>query len=457
MDRRLDAAALEARLRKDHRSLFQGGSVNYAIFSGGAKVNGFTMAGWAEERTQILSSRRGLDLAASVVAHSVTATRIARRLAVEGAEALLDLFRQSTRVGRYQHEGTFLWHRVGVSIGAREHGTWGTLLDIARGIPSIYTCYSDFDEIAHRRGPEGASALRALEELDRTIACVFAGAGATPELRYDLYVLSDHGHVATHPFEQVTGMTLGDYLAFAEPAGQGAPIVPPEAARRMNRYRRWDRLAQALPRRMQAAVRQVGREVARALLESRADADCLRLLDEVVCIEAGDIAHLYLGGGATPLTLSAIEERFGRLLNVVTCCPSVGIVAVRGGRAGYAFFFGRKIDLADPEAAGALSLGYGGRQTAEFLAKMLPLPSAGDLVVYGNGLPRHSVAFAWEFGSHGGVAREEVETFVIHPRRVRFDLASIKGGADLHDFLASEYGVGQRTREPVGPISSPDR
>jgi hypothetical protein len=60
-------------------------------------------------------------------------------------------------------------------------------------------------------------------------------------------------------------------------------------------------------------------------------------------------------------------------------------------------------------------------------------------VAYGNGLPGEDVAFAWEFGSHAGVGRREVETFIIHPAGASFDFAGVKHGADLHEFFVNTY------------------
>jgi hypothetical protein len=55
---------------------------------------------------------------------------------------------------------------------------------------------------------------------------------------------------------------------------------------------------------------------------------------------------------------------------------------------------------------------------ANYLADLVSLPASGDLVVGGwRGEGKTPVAYAWEFGSHGGVAPEEIETFFLHPPR----------------------------------------
>jgi len=448
MDRADDAAAVEARLTGGGEKLLHGGSINFAVFSGGAEVNGFSMAGWAAERVNLIS--KGYDrwhLAAATVAHSFTAARIVERLAKETGSLLFDLMRQSALVGRLQHEPTFLLHRLELGVGAREAATWGAVLDIARGVPAIYTCFGDYDEIAHRRGPDSEAALAALWGIDRALARILAAGAAAPDMNYDFYVVADHGQVPTRPFEMATGTRLADYLVMARPSPDGIPRVPDEALRCLQRMRLAEKSSTFVPKSFRERTRLLAVELARSLGQCRRDAETLRMLDEIECVDAGDIAHVYLGHETRPLVLEEIAQRYPRVLEVATRCPAIGIVAVRGGRAGYAWFRGERIDLAEPAEVSRLRLGYGGRMAGEFIAKMLRIPSAGDLVVYGNGLEEGDVAFAWEFGSHAGIAREEVETFVLHAADVKYDFSRVQHGADLHEYFVSTYK--QRAERPT--------
>jgi hypothetical protein len=444
MDRAEDAAAVEAKLMAQGPGLLEHGSASFSIFSGGAKVDGFSMAGWAARpRLRILAGLDPWYLAAGAVAHSRTAARIAGRVVREGGAALFDLIRQSAQVGRLQHEPGFFLRRVGLSIGAREAAIFGAALSMAQGVPANYICFGDYDEIAHRRGPDAPDACEALRGIDRAVAHIFAAAAAVPELGYDLYVVSDHGQVRTLPFEGATGLGLLDYLALAVPGHEGAPEVNEEAARQMGRLRALGRIAQSLPSTLEAKARALAGEMAHSIAGGwrRAD-DGARLLEEAVCVDAGDIAHLYLGRESRPLTEGEIAKRYPRLLAVVTRCPAVGMVAVRSERGAVAYRNGRRYELSEPASLSrAFDLGYGAARAAAFVSAVVGLPSAGDLVVYGNGLPSRDVAFSWEFGSHAGVASDEVETFVLHPKAIAYDFTQVAHGADLHDFLIDQYGV----------------
>lgn len=451
MDSASDAASVESNLRAHGQALLRRGSAAFSIFPGGAPMNAFSRSPWGGGEVRFVDPALRHDhwqLCAATAAHSLTAARIVRRLVFESLPALADTVRWSRGIGRWQHEPTFFLNRVGLAVGAREAATWGTVLDMARGVPAVYTCFSDYDEIAHRRQPDAESAFDALGGIDWSLEHIFAAAEVMPERRYDFYVLSDHGQVVTEPFEAVTGAGLIDYLALARVSRTGAPPwVDAAAARRARRLRSIERAATGA---MGAPTRRrVQREVldmARALKwpgEKKGDGEALLELEKIECVEAGDLAHVYLGGEARPLECADIERRFPNILRLLVETPAIGVVAARQGAGGVAFWRRRRFDLMDAADCQALDLGYGGDMTRAFLLKMLSLPSAGDLVVYGNGADiggRH-VAFSWEFGSHAGIGREEVETFVIHPAAIEVDFGRLHHSAELHRFFRDRYGV----------------
>jgi hypothetical protein len=88
---------------------------------------------------------------------------------------------------------------------------------------------------------------------------------------------------------------------------------------------------------------------------------------------------------------------------------------VRGGARGFALVRGEVVDLADPAEVARLPHPEPA-VLAAYLSDLLALRDSGDIVVQGwRGEAREIVAYAWEFGSHGGVAPEELECFVAHP------------------------------------------
>ncbi|MGC4114414.1 MAG: cell envelope integrity protein TolA [Myxococcales bacterium] len=444
MDRSDDAQVVEAALKSQGEGLLNNGSASFSVFSGGAPMNAFCRSAWAEdEEVRLVTHRDRWHLAAAAVTTSVLVARLIGGVFQEAGSGLVDLFRQIHLVKRLRHEPTFLLHRIGLSLGAREAATWTAVLDIARGVPGMYLCFGDYDEIAHRRGPDSRLAMLALWGIDRALARIFAAAAAVPEMGYDFFVVADHGQVRTRPFEDAAGLSLVDWLAAAQPSADGgAPRVPDELARSIARMRAVDRAAESLPGEgLRARAREAALEAARAIAHAKGDGQALRRLDEMEVVEAGDIAHVYLGREKRPLQLEEIRRRWPRVLALLVRSPSVGLVAARDGRGTAAWFRGERLDLSDPADAAKLDLGYGGARAAGFVHDVAQLPSAGDLVVYGNGLPGPDVAFPWEFGSHAGIAQQEVETFVVHPARLSGELGHLAHGADLHDFLTGTYGT----------------
>ena len=88
----------------------------------------------------------------------------------------------------------------------------------------------------------------------------------------------------------------------------------------------------------------------------------------------------------------------------------------------------RLSDGADRAALASLPAFRGPRREIlfDYVERLIGMRSAGDLVLYGNrGADEPAVAFAWEFGSHGGIGAGEIESFMIHPADAAFDFGAV--------------------------------
>jgi hypothetical protein len=407
MDRPEDAAALEQKLARTAPGLLRGGTSYFSILSGGAALPHFCLSGLAGELDLDWYGHHlsGWDALASVLAHSLTATRGAWRVGREVGRGVVDGLRWSLTVGRVKHEPRFLAHRILIAGVLRELAVQSLLVDMSRGIPAVYVDFLGYDETAHRRGPDAPDALQHLASADAALAAVFAAADAVPELGYDVYVLSDHGHVATRPFEAIAGAPLPEFVASAE---RGEPL--PRGPR-------------ASPNRGFLGGRTLGAGIA----------------EGVAVAEAGDLAHVYFLRDPGPLPLAGLRGRHWRVLAALSACRAVGVMGARGGRRGFALVRGEVVDLADPREVARLPH-PDPHLLATYLSDLLSLPDSGDLVVLGwRGEAREVVAYAWEFGSHGGVAPEEIEAFVAHPRDCAFRFADAVRPSELFHFFDRAY------------------
>lgn len=430
MDRPEDAACVERRLTEARPGLLRGGTSYFSIYSGGASLPHFCLSGLAGElELDWYANHLGpWDAVASTVAHSVTAARGTLRLAHEVGAGVVDGLRWSVALGRLKHEPRFLAHRVLIGAVLRELAVQGILVDLSRGIPAVFVDFLGYDEAAHRRGPGSLTATRCLAAIDQALATIFAAADAVPELGYEVHVLSDHGHVRTAPFELLAGATLPEFVLRAE-RGEPLPRGP--------RTTRGPREGPGL---------RVGK------------ADAARV-DGVAVAEAGDLAHVYFLDDPGPLPLEALRARHWRVLAALSANRAVGMLAARGGRRGLALVRGDVLDLADPADVARLPH-PDPPLLATYLADLVSLPDSGDLVVLGwRGEGREIVAYAWEFGSHGGVAPEELECFVVHPADRPFPCAEALRPSALNAWFegirAGEADGGREARCDDGRRGAP--
>ena len=215
MDRAADARVLEAELAAGGDSLLSQGSVYCSIFSGGARPRRWALSGWDESPSARDFGMEELGVAplpalardalAATLVHTATAGRIASALGMDFASGLIETARWVRSVGSMQHERQFLFHRVLTECLFAEFAANSCVIDIARGTPIVYACFIGYDEYAHRRGPYSSLAMLKLFELDRMLGRIIAAARALPELKYELYLFSDHGQASTVPAEQVLG------------------------------------------------------------------------------------------------------------------------------------------------------------------------------------------------------------------------------------------------------------
>ncbi|HEX8821034.1 MAG TPA: phosphodiesterase, partial [Archangium sp.] len=85
------------------------------------------------------------------------------------------------------------------------------------------------------------------------------------------------------------------------------------------------------------------------------------------------------------------------------------------------------------------------RAVADFLRELPHMPTAGDLVLYGQAVSKGgTVGFAWEFGSHGGLTRTETSSIVCWPRELPVDLSGLSHCTQLHERLSEVYRDGAR-------------
>lgn len=468
MDRAADARLLECDLRERGTPLLQDGSVYCSIFSGGAPLRRWALSGWNEElcaqdfgmeelsRGPLLPQAR--DVLTAALVHTATAGRIAGALGMDAASGAVETARWVAHIGSMQHEPQFLIHRVMTECLFAEFAANSCVIDIARGTPIVYACFIGYDEYAHRRGPYSRMALLKLWELDRMLGRIIAAAKALPELNYELYFFSDHGQAETRPAEEVLGESLGEHLlaAGADAAAGFGPAGGETTARAAAEAGWYRRLSKVLPGPLGTAALALARHKARAL--DAAQPQGVRAEGPLLVVPAGDIAHLYSTEVEEALREPEVRGRHPGLLERCAHSAAVGFALLRGEKGPIALRGDRRLELDRPADALELAHAVGHPLAAVYARDLLRMRSAGDVILLGTAAPGgKTVAFPWEFGSHGGLSPDQLDTFVVHPKELgEGAFASVVRPQDLHRFFLERSGRAalRRPEDEARPCAS---
>lgn len=420
MDAGDDVRRVEARHARGRPGLLAGGVSYTTLFTGSADVPCMNLG-----RIKTLewnSNSHHWPFATAATFHTLMGAWLWGRVGIEAIPKFYETLRHAARVGRFDWEGRLFGMKM-LGIPLTEIASWATVVEMSRGVPIVYTCLVDYDEVAHRRGPRAELPMRYLREIDTRLEAIYAAAAALPELGYDIHVLSDHGQVETVPFASLDPLGR-DLPAFLADAIAGDAEAGGEAsARHVELRAKGDRL----PPPAGWLAHQAARKHAAAP-------------PGLEVIDAGDIAHLYFTDHQDPLPLSAIERLQPRLVAALQTCRAIPFVVARGERGPVVLAGKRYLHLFDPvhraEIADLPAFRGRDRKTLlGYLERLIGMPSSGDLILYGNAGAGSSVAFSWEFGSHGGIGAEETEAFVISPRHAAFDFAGVTRPEELYSWF----------------------
>lgn len=399
-----DALLMEGRLaRTTGNSLLAGGGTAYLSLFRADASNRLCMTSLAEFKNSakhLVKDLRGLR-----GPKRQSTFRYLRALLKDMWTSGLDVFAWAKQLGNdFRHEKEYLLNRLFMIDLAWGLAETRALIDMVQGVPSVYLVFGNYDEVAHRRGPRSQQAEAELFRVDHQLEELYAIAGAL-EHPYDVYFVTDHGHVDSKPFEQRGGLRLQKALF------EGA--APP-----------------------------LSDELNRALLDGRPPSLAIpsREDEEPEVIEAGNFAHIYLTRGRAPLeSWELLSARYRDVLARVARNPEVGIVALRHRDGAVALIQGAMYRAEDLHLA-PLSSEFNRAAVADLLRELPHMPSAGDLVLYGEAISKGgTVGFAWEFGSHGGLTQIETNSVIAWPTKGPVELSSLSHVTQLHTKLSEAY------------------
>lgn len=399
MDVPADALEIESRLSKhDESSLLAGGGTSYlSLFQAGAS-NRVCMSALSDLPALAKTVAGDLRDARLLLRHGISS--LARALVSETAQNASEILNWCSRLGDSRHERDFLVNYLLLVSLAWRYAHARAMIDVIRGVPAVYLVFGNFDEVAHRRGPQSMRAKKELLRVDFALEELYAIAQAAPT-PYDVYFLTDHGHVESAPFEKCRGRRIQDYLFNGPPA-------------------------------------RLSEELKRGLVNGHSHQPLDKVPMAPMVVDAGDFAHVYLQGAKRPMEAAAVASKHPNILGHAVSAEEIGVVAMRRGDSAVAVIDGMPFGPSDLGTAN-LPSGYSRRAVRDLLEELPNMPNAGDLVLFGGAHQNGTVSFSWEFGSHGGLMSAETESFICWPSDRNIDLSSLSHATQLHEKLAGLY------------------
>ncbi len=439
-----DAGMLQHRLSTGHGLLADGGASRGNLFSGDAPDSLFT---FATVRNGSRTPTRQYYLFYSNVFN------LSRTLALFISDIVLELVAATWQVVRNERPrirrfGVYPLVRAATTSILRELNTFTIAGDILRGVPSMYTTYVAYDEVAHHSGILRGDTLRVLRQVDRDIGRLARVAMDAPR-PYHLIVLSDHGQTQGATFRQRYGQTLGEVVSEgigresdgAEPRvlqdtdpndegwGNANALITDFLGRDTSDH---PVMRRALRRQMRDG--EVALHADDQLLEQVSDGDA----DRVLVLASGNLGLISFTGLPRRPTMEEITSLHPYLVQSLVEHPGIAFVAMTTNDRG-AIVIGRAgvHGLDDAEVKGDDPLAPYGPHVANLIATSLRYENAPDILVIGTWWRDSDEVAAFEelVGSHGGLGGGQTRPFLLHPDALDPGTSPIVGSQALHHIL----------------------
>jgi uncharacterized membrane protein YvlD (DUF360 family) len=436
-----DMSAVDTRFSAHPSPLLRTGTCINSLIHGGASKRILTLSTFGER--DIKSHRAELEDFAIFSLHPYLYTRmillVIGDFIVDRIQATRDLIVRSR--ARIRRSVKFSFLRAVANAGFREATTYFVAEEIVRGTPIVYANYVGYDMVAHYAGPGSSDALGVLTRIDRQLKRIARAISRKAPRRYDLIVLSDHGHTESVPFRSLYGQGLSEFI--------GETLQKP-TVERFGKSAEFGYFTTLL-REMQRADRAYGRMPLRSQRRTleRLSARMSEPQPEekgeeafVVCA-SGNLAHVYFTHTTDRLTTEYLLMHHSNLLQTLVAHPGIGFILttqengeiLAAGHGGMRMLVSGTVEGTDPLAP------YLDGRIDEYIVRALSelgrFPHSGDIIINGSLIKRNLVVtFENQVGTHGGLGGAQTEPFILYPRRLRKKRDIVRSSADVHAFLA---------------------
>ena len=444
------AQMVEQEVAKGRRGILENGSSYVNLISGGASRSVFTLSTFLTQDMQKRLS--GLTIFSLFILNIVPVLRTIFSSLLELIREIFEYLEVRLKGGSQKSEGFFPLVRIFSNVLFFEVATVGALIDISQGRPTIYLTYNGYDEAAHQRGPETKYALKALRVIDRGIKKVARRALKKKRgMRYDLFVLSDHGHHPSIPFRYQYGETLESFVYSKIKEGR---ITEYQTQGQVKDY-----LLMALASTLWSFadqnlffLRNLFKRVATYMDRNLGMEEEKGKAGNITIVNSSPMSNLYFSFSRNRASLEEIEQAYPGLVGALVRHDGVGLVLGHSngmpmilsnrGRASY-LKNGKKIDGRDPME------GFSDATHIETeILRQLAMAQAGDLVLYGALKDSHVINFEEQMGGHGGIGGMQNYPFILYPKRIDFPFRNVKNARELYEVFSRYLDGPDRSASP---------
>lgn len=439
---------IQSRASARRVGILKGGSSYMNVLDGDANLSLFTMGAVGQKR--FFENVRGIGF---LILFLFSPLRLLKVILLSIWDYASQVVRQTISPPPFRRRltmgGLYPFLRIINNIIFREIQTFGVMIDIYRGIPTIYTNYNGYDEAAHHFGPDAPASFKVVRQIDKHIKQIDRMTRQYQRRQYDLFILSDHGMTPAVPFEKVYRESLGSFIARS--LGDPNLLEEQTTSRKEDSTARFlieelegieDRLT---TRRGAAIVHRL-----RTFMDKTVDWEqAVQPLDmtkwrEVIVSYSGCMANVYFNILPHKMDLSEIVTTYPGLLEKLLDHQGIGLIIGRQGS--------QTIVLSK---TGTGFLGTGGRSLgkdplqafeepklcARQIARIDSFPHSGDLIIQGafDRSTNQVVCFENQVGSHGGLGGPQSYPFILYPKRLSINLKRVENARDLYPFFIENY------------------
>jgi uncharacterized membrane protein YvlD (DUF360 family) len=355
------------------------------------------------------------------------------------------------RLDKHKRGGKYPLMRAFMTILMRELNVYTLIGDMYAGVPSAYTTFAGYDEVAHHSGVESRDALDVLHKIDQQFARMESAAREAPR-PYHFVILSDHGQSAGATFKQRYHMTLEDLVqGLAEEYQVGGDADVHEDWEHLNVFLteavQHDQGAVQRPLRRalkgttqddQVVLGPEGAELREGAREEKGAAEKEDELPQIVVLASGNLGLIYGTRLGRRVMLEEIETVYPGLLDGLADHEGIGFVMVHSEAHGPVVVGAEgRTYLAEDRVEGENPLADFGPRAAEHLRRSDSFPDAPDILVNSFCNPETNEVAAFEelIGCHGGLGGYQTQPFVLYPAELPVGDAPLVGAAAVHGVL----------------------